>query len=200
MRYRTLHLLTLILLIGWPPIVSAQSGDVASNGHRRWHVSRQCLGLTYHPGGATTPEAYPLKVDHRAFLVLDVGAAANLDCSVGDHAFLRFTTTLYKDCASVTAGCLHAGPRLGYSWGRNSLNVGIGPILSLREDWHRFPEYQDDEFYGDRVYRGWQYRLFGSAAEVEYLRRVGGDTELQCSLIPGVSLVVTLMVALRWAL
>jgi hypothetical protein len=143
---------------------------------------------------------YPLKLDRRAYLVVDVGAAGNLDRRLGDHAFLHLTTTLYRDCALVAAGALHAGPRLGFSRGRNALNAGIGPILSFRQDWHRFAEYVDDEFYGDRVYRGWQYRFFGTAVELEYLRRIGPNTELRWSVIPGVPLVVTLMVGLRWAL
>jgi hypothetical protein len=200
MHTRALHQLACFVVVSWPMVASAQPSAATADDDRHWHVSVQFLGLTYHPDGGTTPEVYPLKLEKRAYLVLDVGAAANVDYRIGDHAFVRLTTALYQDCAFVTAGCVHAGPRLRYSRGRSSLNGGIGPILSFREDWHRFAAYQDDEFYGDRVWKGWQYRFFATAAEVEYLRRIGETTELQGSLIPGVPLVVTLLVGVRWAL
>ncbi len=165
-----------------------------------WQWSIQYLGLTYHPDGGNTPQIYPLKLDKKAYLVLDVGAAANLDCRLGRHSFFRFTASLYKDCAFVTAGCLHLGPRLQYGWGRSRFNAGIGPILSFRQDWHRFAEYVDDEFYGRRVYHGWQYRLYMTAVELEYLRRINDRMEFQWSLIPGAPLVITSMFGLRFRL
>ncbi len=173
-----------------------QSGDRAE-GPPRWQWSLQYLGLTYHPDGGNTPEVYPLKLDKKAYLVLDVGVAANLDFRLGDNGFFRFTGSLYKDCAFVTAGCLHMGPRFQFSWRRNSLNGGIGPIFSFRRDWHRFEQYVDDEFYGRRIYKGWQYRFYMTAVEFEYLRRINDRLELQWSLIPGVPLVITSMFGVR---
>jgi hypothetical protein len=78
--------------------------------------------------------------------------------------------------------------------------MGIGPILSFREDWHRFEQYKDDEFYGDRIHKGWQYRLFMTAIELEYLRRINESTEFQWSIIPGAPLVVTSMFGFRFKL
>jgi hypothetical protein len=184
----------------WPTRVSSQAVESTAARTPVWHVSFQYLGLTYHPGGGNTPEVYPLKLDAKAYLVLDVGAAANLDYRLSDFAFLRFTSALYKDCAFVTAGCVHAGPRLQYSWGNNRINAGIGPILSFRGDWHRFKEYQNDDFYGDRVYNGWQYRFFWYAIEFEYLRRINDSAEFQWSIIPGGPLIITSMFGIRLSL
>ena len=189
-----------VMLILWPTRVSSQAVESTAERIPVWHLSFQYLGLTYHPGGGNTPEVYPLKLDRMAYLVLDVGATANLDYRLGDYSFLRFTTALYKDCAFVTAGCVHIGPRLQYSWGDNSINMGIGPILSFRGDWHRFEQYKDDEFYGDRVCNGWQYRFFWSAVEFEYLRRINDSMEFQWSIVPGAPLVVTSLFGIRFRL
>ena len=180
--------------------LSAQTIESSIGREPDWHFSLQYLGLTYHPDGGNTPEVYPLKLDRKAYLVLDVGVAANLDYRLTDYSFLRFTSSLYKDCAFVTAGALHLGPRLEYSWGDNRINAGIGPILSFRRDWHRFAEYTDDEFYGDRVYEGWQYRFFPTAIEFEYLRRINDSMEFQWSVVPGAPLVITSMFGIRFRL
>jgi hypothetical protein len=189
-----------VMLILCPTRISAQAVDSAPGRIPDWYLSFQYLGLTYHPDGGNTPEVYPLKLERKAYLVLDVGLAVNLDYRLSDYSFLRFTSALYKDCAFVTAGCIHAGPRLQYSWGDNRINAGIGPILSFRGDWHRFGEYKDDEFYGNRVYNGWQYRFFWSAVEFEYLRRINDSMEFQWSIIPGAPLVITSMFGVRFKL
>ncbi len=179
------------------------SGRPAEADHLKpspWHLSLQYLGVTLHPHGGNTPEVYPLKLDKKAYLVLSVGAAANADYRLNDRFFFRFTSSFYRDCAFVNAGCLHMGPRIQGYWRGNGFNVGIGPILSYRRDWHRFKGYVDDEFYGDRVWKGWQYRLFMTALELEYLRRITDRTELQWSLIPGAPLVVTSLFGVRFRL
>jgi|WetSurMetagenome_2_1015567.scaffolds.fasta_scaffold41931_4 hypothetical protein len=164
----------------------------------QWKLSIQYLGLTYHPDGGATPEVYPLKFDRHAYLVLDIGAVGKLDYRLGKYFFARFTSGLYLDCALLAAGCIHAGPRIHYSLGNNSINLGIGPIFSFRRDWHRFEQFEDDDFYGDRVYKGWQYRLYGTALELEYLRKINESMELQWSLIPGAPLVITFLFGVRF--
>lgn len=181
----------------WPASVLAQPLECTYVQVPIWHLSVQYLGLTYHPGGGNTPEVYPLKLDKKAYLVLDVGVAANLDYRLNNYSFLRFTSALYKDCAFVTAGCAHLGPRLELSWGDNSVNAGISPIFSFRRDWHRFEQYKDDEFYGDRVYQGWQYRFFPFAVEFEYFRKINESAEFQWSIIPGGELIVTSLFGVR---
>ncbi|HCE58059.1 MAG TPA: hypothetical protein DER09_09605 [Prolixibacteraceae bacterium] len=178
----------------------AQPTDSTAGNNSHWYLSTQFLGLTYHPGGGTTPGIYPLKLDKEAYLDLEIGLVANIDYSFGKYAFLRFSSALYKDCAFVTAGSIHMGPRFQYSWKKNSVNIGIGPIFSFREDWHQFPEYQGDEFYGDRVHGRWQYRFFPAAVELEYLRKINDHIEFQYSLIPGAPLVITSLFGVRFNL
>lgn len=190
----------IMTLILWPAIIYAEVIDSTSRRISPWYISFQYLGLTYHPDGGTTPEVYPLKLDRKAYLVLDVGIAANLDYCLGKYIFLRFTSSLYKDCAFVTAGCFHMGPRLQYGWKKNLINLGVGPILSFRKDWHQFKEYQTDDFYGDRVHGNWQYRFFLYTVELEYLRRINDHLEFQYSLIPGAPLVITSLFGIRFKL
>ncbi|MBN3035622.1 MAG: hypothetical protein JW861_08550 [Bacteroidales bacterium] len=196
MMHTSVMILVAALFHG-PSQTSAQSVDTVSGKASRWYISLQYLGLTYHPDGGTTPEVYPLKLDKKAYLVFPFGMAANLDYSLGRHSFLRLNGSLYKDCAFVTAGCIHTGPRVQIGRQKNRFNLGIGPILSFREDWHQFPEYTTDDFYGDRVSGRWQYRVFPYAVELEYLRRINDRLEFQYSLIPGAPLVITSMFGFR---
>ena len=199
MRKRIVILIAAVFSIArhssFVPPAAAQS---SIGGGSRWIPSVQFLGLTLHPDGGNTPEIYPLKLDKKAYLVLDVGAAANMDYRLNRRFFFRFTTSFYKDCAFVSAGCLHAGPRIQFSFGKNRMNVGMGPIFSFRRDWHMFGQYETDDFYGDRVYHGWQYRLFWTALELEYLRRISDTMEFQWSIIPGVPLIITSMFGIRF--
>ena len=199
---RTIDHIVLLLLAQSVIAASAVAQEVNSTHAKvaTWYLSFQYLGVTYHPNGGNTPEIYPLKLDDKAYLVLDVGMVGNLDYRLGRHLFLRFTTSLYKDCAFVSAGCIHLGPRYQFSWGDNSVNAGIGPIFSFRRDWHRFEQYKDDEFYGSRVWKGWQYRLFPLAVEFEYLRKINESTEFQWSVIPGGDLIITSLFGIRFAL
>ena len=179
-------------------LASDQSASPEGLANSPWKLSVQYLGLTYHPDGGATPELYPLKFDRHAYLVLDIGAVGKLDYRLGKYFFARFTSGLYLDCALLMAGCVHVGPRMQYSLGKNSINIGIGPIFSFRQDWHRFEQFEDDDFYGKRVYKGWQYRLYGTALELEYLRKINESMELEWSLIPGAPLVITFMFGVRF--
>ena len=187
-----------VVIILFPNQSHSQTVDSTSVKYSPWFLSIQFLGLTYHPGGGTTPEIYPLKLDKKAYLDLELGIVANLDYSLGKRAFIRFSSSLYKDCAFVTAGSVHIGPRLQFSWKKSSVNIGIGPIFSFREDWHQFPEYQGDDFYGDRVYDRWQYRFFPAAVELEYLFKINDRMQFQYSLIPGAPLVITSLFGVRF--
>ena len=189
-----------IILVLWTTLLHAQNVDSTSGKISHWYLSVQYLGLTFHPGGGTTPEIYPLKLDKKAYLDLEVGLAANLDYTIGKYFFLRLSTSLYKDCAFVTAGCIHMGPRIQYRWKKCGINLGIGPIFSFREDWHQFPEYVNDDFYGDRVNGRWQYRFFPAAIELEYLHKINDHMEFQYSIIPGAPLVITSLFGVRFRL
>ncbi len=197
--FKIRNVIHLILFLA-PTFLYAQQVDTAAGKIHHWYLSFQYLGITYHPDGGTTPEVYPLKLDENAYFVLNVGVAANIDYVLSKYFFLRFTTSLYKDCAFVTAGCFHLGPRVQYYWKKNGINLGIVPIFSYREDWHQFEEYEDDDFYGDRVSGKWQYRFFPYAIELEYLRRINDHLEFQYSLIPGAPLVFTSLLGVRFRL
>lgn len=194
-RHRVIVLVYLLSICTFSEPARSDSGTI-----HPWHLSAQYLGLTLHPHGGATPELYGNKFDSKAYLVLNVGLAANLDYRLGKLFFARITSGLYKDCAFVWAGCVHAGPRIQYWWRGNGFNFGIGPIFSFRQDWHRFPQFKDDDFYGRRVRNGWQYRFFWTAIELEYLRRINDAIEFQYSLIPGAPLIVTSLVGIRFEL
>lgn len=155
-------------------------------------ISLQYIGLTIHLNGGTLPQRYPLKLDSKAYFVVDAGASSSLDYRFHRKFFLRFSAAVYKDCAFVSAGYFHIGPRgLIASWGNNEINGGLGPTLVYRQDWHRFPEFKGDAFYGNRTYHGWQYRFFLFGGEFEYIKRITKRLWFQYSLIPGAPLLIT---------
>jgi hypothetical protein len=195
-----IHIFIKMLIVIWAIYVSSQAAESTDRDISAWHLSFQYLGLTWHPGGGGNPELYPMKFEKKGYLVPEIGAAVNLDYDLSNSCFIRLTSALYKDCAFVTAGCMHVGPRIQYSWGDNCFNAGIGPIFSFRQDWHRFEEYKDDDFYGDRIVGAWQSRFFPCAVELEYLHRINNSMEYQCSIIPGAPLVVTFMFGIRFKL
>jgi len=155
-------------------------------------ISFQYIGLTFHPEGGNTPEIYPLKFDKKAYFVLEVGGVVNMDYYFSNTMFIRASVAHYRDCAFVPAGYFHLGFRgTFFHRGKHQINGGIGPTLSYREDWHQFPEYQGDTYYGDRVKGRWQYRFIIYGGEFEYLYQLNDKVQLQFSVIPGIPIIVT---------
>jgi hypothetical protein len=165
------------------------------------YFSVQFMGLTFHPGGGAVRmvKNYPLKFDEKAYLVLNVGATVAYDVDLSKKFFLRSSAGFFMDCAYLKSGFLHVGFRWNaLQMGRHTINAGVGPTLMFREDWHRFEEYNDKDFFGKSVYNGWQYRFFPVGGEVEYLFKINDKWEFQYSVIPGYPAVITSKIGLRW--
>jgi hypothetical protein len=165
------------------------------------HFSAQWLGWTFHPGGGSMPQNYPWKLDAEAKYVMSIGLAVNYDWAWKKHVFWRAAAGYYSDCALLPAGYLH----IGFRWealrlGRHTFNVGLGPALLFRKDWHRFSAYRGDNIYGDRVYQGWQYRLTPIIGEVEYLYKINEHLQFQYSVLPAYPAVIVSKVGVRWVL
>ena len=164
------------------------------------YFSLQFTGLTIHPGGGAVRmvKNYPLKLDEKAYLVLNLGLAANYDVEVSKNFFVRGAVAAFSDCAGLATGYLHVGFRWNaIKLGRHSFNLGMGPTLAVREDWHRFEDYNDGDFYGKRVWNGMQYRLFAFGGEVEYQYQFNDKWAFQYSMIPGYPAVLTSRFGLR---
>ena len=177
--------------------------ETAKKPQRDRYFSIQYMGLTFHPGGGAVRmvKNYPLKFDEKAYLVLNIGASAAFDVDISKKFFLRASAAAFMDCAYLKSGFLHIGFRWkALTMGKHSINMGVGPTFAFREDWHRFDEYRDTDFYGDRVYKGWQYRFFPVGGEIEYLFKINKNLEFQYSLIPGYPAVMTSKFGFRWKL
>jgi hypothetical protein len=167
------------------------------------YFSVQFMGFTFHPGGGAVNmvKNYPLKMDKKAYIVFNVGAVANYDYELSRKFFLRSSAGLYMDCAYQKAGFVHLGIRFkGITLGRHSFNGGVGPVLSVREDWHKFDGYNDKDFYGNRVWNGMQYRFFPLGGELEYQYQINEQLAFQYSVIPGYPAVITSKFGLRFKL
>ena len=152
------------------------------------YLTLQWFGWTYHPGGGAVKmvKYYPLKLDPKAYFVINPGIEAKYDYQLSKRFFLRGSGAYYKDCAYVNAFFVHAAIHYRViKLGRHSFNAGVGPLLSLREDWHQFDTYKDYDFYGKRVWRGWQYRFWPVGVELEYIFQINTRWDFQYSVAPG---------------
>ena len=168
---------------------------------RPHYLSIQWLGMTYHPGGGSVfmRDNYPMKLDPKAYLVFNLGAAASYDVDLSKRFFLRSQVGAFMDCAWQKSAYVHVGLHLNViKWGRSSINGGLGPMFLVREDWGKFERYRrGDDFFGDRVKNGWQYRFFPVGGELEYLYQVNNKVQFQYSVIPGYPAVITSKIGVR---
>ncbi len=162
----------------------------------------QWFGWTYHPGGGAVKmvKHYPLKLDPKAYFVINPGIEAKYDYQLSKRFFLRGSGAYYLDCAVVPAFFVHVGVHFQpIRLGRHSFNFGIGPVLSMREDWHQFePDYKDYDFYGKRVWRGWQGRFVWYGGEMEYNFQINNRLTFQYSVAPGYPGFIASSVGLRY--
>ncbi len=168
---------------------------------RHQYLSIQWFGITYHPGGGSVfmIDNYPLKLDKNANLVINVGAAVSYDRDLSKRFFIRAQAGAFMDCAWQKSAYVHVGLHFTpLTLGRSSLNVGLGPMFLVREDWGKFERYRrGDDFFGDRVKGGWQYRFFPIGGEIEYLYRINNKVQFQYSVIPAYPAVITSKIGLR---
>ena len=176
----------------------AQTPEKASPNH---YFSVQWLGWTLHPKGGSMPQNNPWKLDPKAVFLLNPGVALSYDWQFKKHVFWRAAAGYYGDCALLNAGYIHFGFRWeALRFGRHTFNGGFGPGFFFRQDWHRFAEYRGDPIYGNRVWQGWQYRMFPVIGEVEYLFKINARWQFQYSVVPGYPVVINSKMGVRFLL
>ena len=165
------------------------------------HLSLQWFGLTIHPNGGSVfmRENYPLRLDAKAIFVVNVGVAASHDIDLSKRFFLRSQAGFLMDCAWQKSAYVHIGLHwTALTLGKHSINGGLGPMFIVREDWGQFATYRrGNDFFGNRVMNGWQYRFFPIGGEVEYLYQINDRLQFQYSVIPGYPAVITSKLGLR---
>lgn len=159
-------------------------------------LSLRYLGLTVHPFGDQTASIQPHKLDDHAFVVLNFGGVASID-----HYFFydQLAVTLmqgaFTDCSGGLAGFSHLGIR-GLLWekGKHRLLLGIGPMLYYRQDWNRFPEYEDGGVfrrYHSRHLGDVQYKIFWIAGEFAWHWQLSESLDFNFGFTPGIPLALT---------
>jgi hypothetical protein len=145
--------------------------DSPLNAPQRFGVGLKYTGISYHPDGGEH-EGYPRKLDDAAFWVLLIGTQLDADWRANRFLYLRFSTSLYRDCADVWAGYYNFGFRANYDitdrWG---VRIGVGPTYLWRQNWFgRVDGYTRDSFFGPATKGDFQgkYIWYGGDAEVEW--------------------------------
>ncbi|MBL7815442.1 MAG: hypothetical protein JNL70_10535 [Saprospiraceae bacterium] len=198
MLFRKLLTLLLFLTVS---IAFAQKNTVLDTPTSRHYLSFQWFGLTFHPGGGSVfmRDNYPLRLDTKAYWVLNIGASVSYDYALSKRFFIRTEGAYFMDCAWQKSACLHVGLHFTpLKWGKHSINGGLGPMFLVRGDWGKFERYRrGDDFFGDRVKNGWQYRFFPIGGEFEYLYQLNPRWQFQYSVIPGYPAVITSKIGAR---
>lgn len=192
MRTQFIYLLMLLTLR-----VAANNLSDTTRQRPLQYLSILVTGMSFHPGGGTMPENYPLKLDKNAVWVANIGLQVMYARQLSNRFFAVAAAGYYKDCAYVDAGFVHLG--VGYEairLGRHTFSAEFGAAFSVREDWHRFERYRARDLYAHRVWRGWQYRLM-PAGTLDYRYRATDRCELHYSLIPGYPAVMTSSLGVR---
>jgi hypothetical protein len=179
---------------------NAQNSLLPKTKHPQY-LSLQWFGITFHPGGGSVfmRDNYPLRLDQKAYLVINLGLAASYDRELSKRFFLRGQAGFLLDCALQKSAYLHVGLQLKVlTLGRHSFSGGLGPMFLVREDWGKFPRYRrGDDFFGSRVAYGWQYRFFPIGGEGEYLYQINNKIQFQYSVIPAYPAVITSKMGFR---
>jgi hypothetical protein len=203
--------LFLIVLLFASVCLSAQTSSIditqpiitnkQSITENKWYVSLQYMGLTFHPGGGSFPESYPLKWDKKGYLVPQIGGVAQVDYQLNNRFFVRGAMAGYMDCAYLPSFFAHIGLRWeAIKWGKHTFNGGIGPTYLIRGNWfNKVERYRGGDFLDKRFTKNglWQHRFFVFGGELEYLYRLNDKWQLQTSIIPGYPAVISMKVGAR---
>ncbi|CAN5913168.1 hypothetical protein BH24BAC1_BH24BAC1_03160 [soil metagenome] len=174
--------------LAWAPPAGAQ---------QRQALTVKAFGLSYHLKPARNPDLFPNRLDKQGLAVLNYGLLTGYDRYVYREVLhVRVQQGLYADCTASFAGFWHLGWRARLlQAGRHTLNGGIGPTLVFRRDWNRIPGYEDDGYF--RQGRGWQYKFYWYAGELEYNFRVNQKSEFSLTLVPGLPELVSFGFGIR---
>jgi hypothetical protein len=174
--------------------------DRAWSDPSRFGAAVKYTGLSYHPGGGENEEHYLRSLDDKDYWVVLVGAEADADYAVHKWMLVRFSTSLYKDCADLWAGYFHLGFRANFiPTARLRLRVGVGPTYLWRQNWnHRVKGYSKDSFFGEATEDTFQGRFISYGGDMEAEWKAWDHLALVYSVIPGYPEVIQNSVGLRW--
>lgn len=165
--------------------------------------SLRYFGLTVHPFGDQTAELQPYKLDKNAYLVANFGAFGSVDHYVW-HDLVAVTgmQAVFTDCSGGFAGFSHIGLRgTVLDRGKHRLLLGFGPLLYYRQDWNRFPEYNDKgtfNRYHSRNLGDMQWRVFWTGLEIAWHYRLGEHWDLNAGFTPGLPMALTFSAGVSW--
>lgn len=165
--------------------------------NKRHSASAQFIGLAFHPKGGTYPQHYHRKLDPKAYFVVELGGAAQYRYRISKRWSACGAFAFYSDCAVMPAGIIQIGVRWHIiAKQKHNLNLGFGPTLLFRRDWHELDGYITDAFFAESVYGRWQYR-FWVVPDIEYSYSLNENWDIFYSLIPGGEHVSTSSTGLR---
>jgi hypothetical protein len=171
--------------------------------HAQHAFTLRYLGLTVHPFGDNQANLQPYKLDKRAYLVANFGGVSGYEKYVWEDLLsIKIVQGLFSDCSGGWAAVSHLGFRgILIDKPKHRLLFGMGPTLFYREDWNRFPGYEDTKVFR-RLNNKWigamQYKLFLYGCEFEYDYRITDKLDLNLGFTPGAPLALIFSAGIKY--
>ena len=148
-------------------------------------LSLWVFGISTHPDPGPGKEVYSRKLSSDGATVVNPGLAVAYDrFLIGDRLAARVSISGASDCRSVFAGLAHLGLKIRLlQLGRASLGASVGPMLYVRQSWHRFDNYSGANT-AFQTWDQWQYIAAPVGGSLEFNYRISDRTELSMSVLP----------------
>lgn len=160
------------------------------------------VGITVHPFGDDQASIQPYKLDKRAVLVANFGVLAAAEHFVWeDIVSVKLLQGLFSDCSAGWAAVTHVGVRgLIFEKKNHRILFGLGPAYYYRQDWNRFPGYEDRGFFNrsTTAFGPVQHKLFWYACEFEYDYKFGEKIDFNVGFTPGAPLALIFSAGLKY--
>ena len=136
-------------------------------------------------------EKYSYKMDHKGRFVWMPGLKLFYDQSLKNSrlhiSWIRFASSISKDCMDRLSFVFHFGPRWQIHYNKSwSFSLGIGPALWLRKTWEIFPFYKPDSRLkrNPPFFPGYEYLWFPVAGDIDIEWEVTRQWSFIYSFIP----------------
>jgi hypothetical protein len=177
--------------------------SLAKTGLAQSAFTLRYVGFTIHPFGDNQAFLEPHKFDKKGYLIANFGGLAGYEKFVWEDILsIKVMQGAFSDCSSGWAAVTHIGFRgVLIDRKKHRLLFGMGPTFYYRQDWNRFPDYEDSGFfhkYHAGLLGNIQYKMFWYGCEFEYDYRLNNKTDFNVGFTPGAPLALVFSFGIKY--